>query len=293
MELKTGFSKMKGSPDAKLHFFVCEQGANGKPVLIVDGSAIKKDEQDEVIKTAKKKNKCVGTMTISEKGYLTVIPKGSQPSWLAVALTLSTKQGNVANTFEDIVIGAEAPEQEKETSESQSTEGGAIPEAPPPPPPPPPGKAPAPKKEQAAPEPLDPKFVEKWKTVKATWQSASDAIDNQITKLQSNLKKSGDPELEDIAEYGLNAVTGNFKVPLMAAIRAVDTSAPANLKKNATTVLTVVKGFQGFINGEGKAVIDACDEDAPKTFNVGGWVSIRKTLNDAFTEMENTLKTVV
>jgi hypothetical protein len=61
-----------------------------------------------------------------------------------------------------------------------------------------------------------------WQAVRQTWQSASDAVDDQIAALQKALRESGDEEYQEIAEYGLNAITGNYKVRLMAAMREVD-----------------------------------------------------------------------
>ena len=61
-----------------------------------------------------------------------------------------------------------------------------------------------------------------WPAIRQTWQSASDTVDDQIAALQKALRDSGDEDYQEIAEYGLNAITGNYKVRLMAAMREVD-----------------------------------------------------------------------
>ena len=64
-------------------------------------------------------------------------------------------------------------------------------------------------------------------TARNAWQDAMDAVDSQIAALQQVLRGSGDEDLEEIAEYGLNAVTGNHKVPLMAALMDIGTGTPS------------------------------------------------------------------
>jgi hypothetical protein len=50
------------------------------------------------------------------------------------------------------------------------------------------------------------------------WDDAQERVNIQITKLQQVLLGSPDSELHDIAEFGLNAMTGNHRVKLQAAL---------------------------------------------------------------------------
>jgi len=64
-------------------------------------------------------------------------------------------------------------------------------------------------------------FAKVWADAAARWR---DAVDAQISQLQSALKQTDDEELHEIAEFGLNGITGGTKVKLMAAIRDVSSA---------------------------------------------------------------------
>ena len=78
----------------------------------------------------------------------------------------------------------------------------------------------------------------KWTAAKTHWQDAIETVDRQVAALQKELLKTGDGDLKEIAEFGLNGVTGNHKVPLMAAIRDVDGAAPEVRSKAANQALS-------------------------------------------------------
>lgn len=63
-----------------------------------------------------------------------------------------------------------------------------------------------------------------WESARAIWFDASKRADAQLAALQGVLRASDDEELRQIADMGLNAVTGNHKVPLLAAIQDIDGS---------------------------------------------------------------------
>lgn len=124
-----------------------------------------------------------------------------------------------------------------------------------------------------------------WVTAKARWQEASETIDGQIAKLQSALRNSGTEELIEIAEFGLNGVTGNFKVPLMAAIRNVDGAATGDRTKVISSALKVIKGFQNHIDSdEGVLVVDENPFGVP--------VTIRETLGAALGQLASALESI-
>ncbi len=124
-----------------------------------------------------------------------------------------------------------------------------------------------------------------WETAKSTWQDASDAIDSQIAALQNVLKKSDDEELVDIAEFGLNAVTGNFKVPLMAAMRDIDSSQGEARAKAVTKAMDAMKGFRQHV--ESSDQVKAVDNNP-----FGVEVNIQSTLDGAFTTMRKAFQSM-
>jgi hypothetical protein len=94
LDFKAAMSKLKSNPGKGLHFFFCEQGADGKPVLLVDTKAISGSQQAEVLKTAKKKSKCAGEMEVNKEGELELTPKGSTPTSLAKGVQVVARNAN-------------------------------------------------------------------------------------------------------------------------------------------------------------------------------------------------------
>lgn len=126
-------------------------------------------------------------------------------------------------------------------------------------------------------------FAKLWADAKEVWTRASDTVDAQIVKLQAALKKSDDEELVEIAEFGLNAVTGGFKVPLMAVIRDLD-SAGAPKPETIAKARNIVADFHAHINSDERVAV--CDDNP---FGVA--MSIRATLGEALAQMAKALKT--
>ncbi|GAA0598243.1 hypothetical protein [Caenispirillum bisanense] len=124
-----------------------------------------------------------------------------------------------------------------------------------------------------------------WREARATYLDATDEINAQISALQAALKRSDDEELEAIAEFGLNGVTGNFRVPMMAAMRDLEGARGADVKKAATKLLDAIGKFRAHIDGSEE--IEAVDDNP-----FGVKVSIRKTLGGALADMESVLKKV-
>lgn len=115
-------------------------------------------------------------------------------------------------------------------------------------------------------------------TAIASWRAASDAVDDQISQLQQALRRSDDEELVEIAEYGLNAVTGNYRVPLMATIRSVESGDT----KEAAKLSRIAAAFRKHLESDAK--VAACDDNP-----VGVSVSIRATLVPALDALERSL----
>jgi hypothetical protein len=122
----------------------------------------------------------------------------------------------------------------------------------------------------------------KWNAARDTWRSASDEVDAQIAALQTALRRESDEELESIAEYGLNAVTAGFKVPLMASIRDLDASSGDAFDKAAKKALGVIDGFRKHLDSDER--VAACDDNP-----FGVPVSIRATLTPALDVLKSAL----
>jgi hypothetical protein len=116
-------------------------------------------------------------------------------------------------------------------------------------------------------------FPSRWKAAREAWQGASDLVDNQLGKLQAKLREETDAELKQIAEFGINAVTGGHKVPLMAAMRDIGSGESAD-----PTVLAEAKqaadDFLAHLKSDAR--VAACDENP---FGVS--VTLRSTLGGA------------
>ena len=137
----------------------------------------------------------------------------------------------------------------------------------------PPGGAQAPAVDLAA--------VDRWKAARAVWETAMETVDGQIGALQQVLRGSGDEELEEIAEYGLNAVTAGHKVPLMAAMMEIGAGSPESLARSGPKALAMVQAFRAHIDGDER--VAACDENPEVP------VSIRATLGPALAGLEAAL----
>ncbi|WP_431103695.1 hypothetical protein [Roseateles noduli] len=122
-------------------------------------------------------------------------------------------------------------------------------------------------------------FLEHWPQARQTCLSAVAAVDRQVAQLISVLKASQDQELRDIAEFGLPAVTGNFKVPLSAAIVELDMARGTRLPSAARKVADAARAFADYLDRE--ETVRVTDEN-----EFGVTVSIRATLGEALRAIE-------
>lgn len=113
-----------------------------------------------------------------------------------------------------------------------------------------------------------------WQAARRAWDAASETVDGQIAGLQAALRQSGDDTLEEIAEFGLNGVTGNYRVPLMAALMEIGTGNPAAIQKTGPKALKIINDFRDYL--ESSEVVEVCDGNPFKAP-----VSIRTTLGSA------------
>ena len=117
-----------------------------------------------------------------------------------------------------------------------------------------------------------------WHDARANWQAANATVDTQIAALQAVLRRSEDEVLEEIAEFGLNAVTGNHRVRLAAALMEVGAGDPATLRKSAPKVLQLVEEFRRYLASS--EAVEVCDANP-----FGTPVAIRSTLGPALAQM--------
>ena len=110
------------------------------------------------------------------------------------------------------------------------------------------------------------------------WRDASEAADAQIARLQQVLRGSDDSELGEIGEFGINAVTGNFRVPLMAALMGAQAGNP----QDAAKLAAAIQRFRDHLDSDDR--VEACDDNP-----FGVQVSLRGTLIPALDELAASL----
>ena len=106
------------------------------------------------------------------------------------------------------------------------------------------------------------------------WRDASEAADAGIAKLQQALRTSDDAELKEISEYGINAVTGNYRVPLMAALRG----AVVGNMQDAGKLAAAIRRFRDHLASD-----DRVEAVAVNPFDIQ--VNLRGTLIPALDEL--------
>ena len=100
------------------------------------------------------------------------------------------------------------------------------------------------------------------------WTGAKERADQGFDALQRALRDAGDPDLIQIADYGLHGVTDRQSVPLMTALMEADSG-------NGTDKLVVaIERFRNFLDGS--PIVDLL-EDNP--FGVA--IPLRKELGTA------------
>ncbi len=123
-----------------------------------------------------------------------------------------------------------------------------------------------------------------WNSAVLAWQTASDLVDKQMNDLAAAMRKTGHPVLTRIADLGLNGVTGDNKVPLMAAIGDIGQGDAGKLAKGRAKALETVRAFQKHLSDDPRVAV--CEANP-----LGVAVSMRATLGDALKQMEAALRT--
>jgi hypothetical protein len=117
-----------------------------------------------------------------------------------------------------------------------------------------------------------------WQAACAAFRVASDEVDAQISKLQGELRDSDDPELNEISELGLNAMTGNTRVPLQTAIREAGDGAVQHLRATVPKLRSAIDSFRKQLTSDRR--VAACDANP---FGID--MSIRATYESALDQM--------
>jgi hypothetical protein len=136
-------------------------------------------------------------------------------------------------------------------------------------------------REQEQPK-VSPEFAGLWKKATAAWDRALETVNGQLDKLRGNLLKSDDPDLKNIAEFGLNAITANHKVPLQVAIMDVNQASDSAMEEKVSRAQDAVAAFRDHIETDERAL--ACDNNP---FNVN--VTLRAELVAAFAKLNEAL----
>jgi hypothetical protein len=115
----------------------------------------------------------------------------------------------------------------------------------------------------------------------AAWRAALAEVDEQITGLQRVLRGAPDQDLQDIAEFGLGAMTGSHKVKLQAALMEASGRNTAAAAKAAR----LAGAFAAHLNGDKR--VAACDGNP-----FGPRLAIRATLVPALEGLRRALERV-
>jgi len=120
-----------------------------------------------------------------------------------------------------------------------------------------------------------------WPAIKDAWLTASETVDGQIGQLRQLLLGANDKSMQEIAEYGLNAMTGGYKVPMLTAMRAMDQASDTSRASVAAKVSKAAAALRAQLLSDPRvAACDACPHVK---------VSIAATLGGALAEMQAAL----
>ncbi len=137
--------------------------------------------------------------------------------------------------------------------------------------------------ERVAAKAISGQFQQNWDQAKAVWLDAMDKVNDQLNSLRIELLNQEDSELNQIAEFGLNAVTDNHRVPLQASIINVDKAAGQAKAKFIVQTREFVEEFRDHIDTDEQ--VEACDDNP---FGVA--ITIRDALGGALTALDAALE---
>lgn len=119
---------------------------------------------------------------------------------------------------------------------------------------------------------------------KKTWETASAAVDKQLSDLQGVMRKHADEQVREIAEFGLTGVDGGIRAQLKTVLAEVEGAGDAGARKKATAAAQKVIAELGKHVGKDERV-KVCDDNP-----FGAKVQIKETINAALKELATALK---
>lgn len=125
-------------------------------------------------------------------------------------------------------------------------------------------------------------FPPLWTAAMSAWRTGIEQVDGGIAALGKRLGASEDARLRQIAEIGLNAITGNHKVRTMAALMDVSAAAAGKRAAAAAKAETQVTDFMIHLSRDPR--VAACDENP-----FGVPVGVRETLVPLLQRLEGLL----
>ncbi|MGC8477917.1 MAG: hypothetical protein ACP5NP_16320 [Acetobacteraceae bacterium] len=122
-----------------------------------------------------------------------------------------------------------------------------------------------------------------WKAARSAFQEATESVDAQISLLQKELRESDEADLQEIAEFGLNGLTANTRVPLLAALAQAGDGSATSLKKAAPRIEQAATAFIKQLSTDPR--VAACDENP-----FGVPMAIVPTYQDAIDQLLNAVQ---
>lgn len=114
------------------------------------------------------------------------------------------------------------------------------------------------------------------------WNEAKSQTDTAIGRLQERLKQEGNPELDRIAEYGLNGVTEGNQVGLMKRLFDYNAASPPDRAAAAGRLAEQTSEYRKFLAGS--ELIALCEQNPFVS------VDIRGPLDAALSKIEDAVK---
>lgn len=116
-------------------------------------------------------------------------------------------------------------------------------------------------------------------SVMAFWRDAKEAVDEQLAALGRALRSRGDPDFDQIAQYGLFGLTGGGQtVALMAALQGYEAAPPADRPAAAAAVGKAVAAYRGML--QSSRLADALEDNVLRVP-----VNLRGTMDGAFRQI--------
>ncbi|MGM9484618.1 hypothetical protein ACS5PN_25715 [Roseateles sp. NT4] len=129
-------------------------------------------------------------------------------------------------------------------------------------------------------------FERRWADARASWREAVEAVDARIAKVRAQMLSSGNPDLLDIADRGMPALTDNHKTPVSVAVIEVADSSGEKRERSARKAIDAIQAFRSHIDTD--PMIKVLDEQSPAAFGVS--LAIRTDIGRGLTALESVLR---